>query len=179
MAGRRCVPRVADLRRGCVTGAASGAPPRGTGSAVRRRAPSGGRVEWVRRSRSPLWRARSELRWTSCPTTRWRTDATGTPWQSTGSRRRAAVGRTRTDLGRVARTDDEIPLLSDDLDGKDVVELGCGTAYVSAWSNDKQASPLRPHAPYRMPEVAARYSLRQGQRYASDEHGPRRDATRL
>ena len=30
--------------------------------------------------------------------------------------------------------DDQIPLLPDDLDGKDVVELGCETAYVSAWA---------------------------------------------
>jgi SAM-dependent methyltransferase len=28
----------------------------------------------------------------------------------------------------------ELPVLPDDLQGKDVVELGCGTAYVSAWA---------------------------------------------
>lgn len=30
--------------------------------------------------------------------------------------------------------DDQIPLLPADLNGKNVVELGCGTAYVSAWA---------------------------------------------
>ena len=30
--------------------------------------------------------------------------------------------------------DDDVPLLPADLDGRDVIELGCGTAYVSAWA---------------------------------------------
>jgi SAM-dependent methyltransferase len=35
--------------------------------------------------------------------------------------------------------DDQIPLLPVDLDGKDVIELGCGTAYVSAWATRRGA----------------------------------------
>jgi SAM-dependent methyltransferase len=36
----------------------------------------------------------------------------------------------------------ELLLLPDDLDGKDVVELGCGTAYVSAWLARRGARPV-------------------------------------
>ena len=36
----------------------------------------------------------------------------------------------------------ELLLLPDDLDGKDVIELGCGTAYVSAWLARKGAKPV-------------------------------------
>jgi len=36
----------------------------------------------------------------------------------------------------------ELRLLPDDLDGKDVVELGCGTAYVSAWLARRGARPV-------------------------------------
>ena len=36
----------------------------------------------------------------------------------------------------------ELLLLPDDLDGKDVVELGCGTAYVSAWFARRGAKPV-------------------------------------
>ena len=36
----------------------------------------------------------------------------------------------------------EIHLLPDDLDGKEVIELGCGTAYVSAWLARRGARPV-------------------------------------
>jgi SAM-dependent methyltransferase len=36
----------------------------------------------------------------------------------------------------------ELRLLPEDLDGKDVVELGCGTAYVSAWLARRGARPV-------------------------------------
>ena len=36
----------------------------------------------------------------------------------------------------------ELRLLPDDLAGKDVVELGCGTAYVSAWLAKRGARPV-------------------------------------
>jgi SAM-dependent methyltransferase len=36
----------------------------------------------------------------------------------------------------------EVHLLPDDLDGKDAIELGCGTAYVSAWLARRGARPL-------------------------------------
>jgi SAM-dependent methyltransferase len=38
--------------------------------------------------------------------------------------------------------EDDLDLLPDDLEGKDVVELGCGTAYVSAWLARKGARPV-------------------------------------
>ena len=36
----------------------------------------------------------------------------------------------------------ELHLLPDDLDGRDVIELGCGTAYVSAWLARRGARPV-------------------------------------
>ena len=36
----------------------------------------------------------------------------------------------------------ELSLLPDDLDGKDVIELGCGTGYVSAWLARRGARPV-------------------------------------
>jgi SAM-dependent methyltransferase len=36
----------------------------------------------------------------------------------------------------------EVRLLPDDLEGKDVIELGCGTAYVSAWLARRGARPV-------------------------------------
>ncbi len=36
----------------------------------------------------------------------------------------------------------ELRLLPDDLDGKDTIELGCGTAYVSAWLARRGARPV-------------------------------------
>jgi SAM-dependent methyltransferase len=36
----------------------------------------------------------------------------------------------------------EIPLLPDDVDGLDTIELGCGTAYVSAWLARRGARPV-------------------------------------
>lgn len=36
----------------------------------------------------------------------------------------------------------ELHLLPDDLDGKDAIELGCGTAYVSAWLARRGARPV-------------------------------------
>src|SRR4051812_17356880 len=36
----------------------------------------------------------------------------------------------------------EVGFLPDDLSGKDVVELGCGTAYVSAWMARRGARPV-------------------------------------
>ena len=36
----------------------------------------------------------------------------------------------------------ELRLLPDDLDGRDVIELGCGTAYVSAWLARRGARPV-------------------------------------
>jgi SAM-dependent methyltransferase len=36
----------------------------------------------------------------------------------------------------------QLHLLPDDLDGKDIIELGCGTAYVSAWLAKRGAKPV-------------------------------------
>jgi hypothetical protein len=41
----------------------------------------------------------------------------------------------------------ELHVLPDDLKGLDAVELGCGTAYVSAWPAPRR--PLRRHRPVR------------------------------
>src|SRR3989440_2819415 len=38
--------------------------------------------------------------------------------------------------------DSELGILPDDLAGKDVVELGCGTAYISAWLARRGARPV-------------------------------------
>src|SRR6478609_9398860 len=38
--------------------------------------------------------------------------------------------------------EEQVRLLPADLDGKDVIELGCGTAYVSAWLAKRGAKPV-------------------------------------
>jgi SAM-dependent methyltransferase len=58
-------------------------------------------------------------------------DATADRWVSPGERSWAAA---EPYWGIFRVPDDRIPLLPADLDRKDVVELGCGTAYVSAWA---------------------------------------------
>src|ERR1700760_4931050 len=39
-------------------------------------------------------------------------------------------------------TEDEVGLLPAELEGRDVIELGCGTAYVSAWLARRGARPV-------------------------------------
>jgi len=58
-------------------------------------------------------------------------DATADQWVDAGKQRWAAHEPT---WGAWGVPDDQIPLLPDDLTGKDVIELGCGTGYVSAWA---------------------------------------------
>ncbi len=58
-------------------------------------------------------------------------DATADQWVDAGEQRWAAHEPT---WGAWGVPDDQIPLLPDDLAGKDVIELGCGTGYVSAWA---------------------------------------------
>jgi SAM-dependent methyltransferase len=58
-------------------------------------------------------------------------DAMADQWVGVGEQRWAAHEPT---WGAWGVPDDQIPLLPDDLAGKDVIELGCGTGYVSAWA---------------------------------------------
>ncbi len=58
-------------------------------------------------------------------------DATADQWVDAGEQRWAAHEPT---WGAWGVPDDQVPLLPDDLAGKDVIELGCGTGYVSAWA---------------------------------------------
>jgi ubiquinone/menaquinone biosynthesis C-methylase UbiE len=54
--------------------------------------------------------------------------------------RRAWAGEPRWGIWGVPDT--ELRLLPDDLTGQDTIELGCGTAYVSAWLARRGASPV-------------------------------------
>jgi SAM-dependent methyltransferase len=56
----------------------------------------------------------------------------------------------------------EIHLLPDDLDGKDVIELGCGTAYVSAWLARRGARPVGIDNSPRQLETARRLQQEHG-----------------
>ena len=58
-------------------------------------------------------------------------DATADDWVALGERAWAAAEPT---WGDFAVSNDEAPLLPADLSGRDVIELGCGTAFVSAWA---------------------------------------------
>jgi SAM-dependent methyltransferase len=51
-------------------------------------------------------------------------------------------GRTEPAWGIWSIPESELLLLPDELDGKDTVELGCGTAYVSAWLARRGARPV-------------------------------------
>lgn len=53
-----------------------------------------------------------------------------------------AWARTEPTWGIWGVPEAELHLLPDDLDGKDVIELGCGTAYVSAWLARRGARPV-------------------------------------
>jgi SAM-dependent methyltransferase len=44
--------------------------------------------------------------------------------------------------GVFSRPQSEVPFLPEDLDGLDAIELGCGTAYVSAWMARRGAKPV-------------------------------------
>lgn len=63
-------------------------------------------------------------------------DAMAHRWVTPGERNWAAHEPT---WGMFHVADDEVPLLPADLTGKDVIELGCGTAYVSAWASRRGA----------------------------------------
>src|SRR6266516_3788066 len=57
-------------------------------------------------------------------------DATADRWVAPGER---AWERDDPVWGVFQVPQSEVPLLPDDVDGLDAVEVGCGTAYVSAW----------------------------------------------
>lgn len=48
----------------------------------------------------------------------------------------------RAQLGRLERSETEIGLQAGGVSGLDVIELGCGTAYVSAWLAQRGARPV-------------------------------------
>lgn len=56
----------------------------------------------------------------------------------------------------------ELHLLPDDLEGRDVVELGCGTAYVSAWLARRGARPVGIDNSPRQLETARRLQAEHG-----------------
>jgi SAM-dependent methyltransferase len=61
------------------------------------------------------------------------------PWYAARARERWAA-EPRWGVWAVPQTD--LPFLPADLAGKDLIELGCGTAYVSAWSARAGARPI-------------------------------------
>lgn len=63
-------------------------------------------------------------------------DATADWWIDAGERNWSAATPT---WGMWGVPDADIPLLPDDLTGRDVIELGCGTAYVAAWAAQRGA----------------------------------------
>lgn len=61
--------------------------------------------------------------------------------EHTGPRARAAWAKDEIDWGVFAIPESEVSVLGD-VSGLDVVELGCGTAYVSAWLAKRGARPV-------------------------------------
>jgi SAM-dependent methyltransferase len=66
-------------------------------------------------------------------------DATADRWVAPGER---AWARNEPTWGVFQVPQREVPLLPDDVDGLDAIELGCGTAYVSAWLARRGARPV-------------------------------------
>ena len=66
-------------------------------------------------------------------------DAMADKWVAGGERNWA---RTDPSWGIWGVPESELHLLPDELDGRDVIELGCGTAYVSAWLARRGARPV-------------------------------------
>ena len=73
----------------------------------------------------------------------------------------------------------ELHVLPDDLEGKDTVELGCGTAYVSSWLARRGARPVAVDLTWAQLENAVRYREEFGIRFpivqANAEAVPLRD----
>ena len=63
-------------------------------------------------------------------------------WRTGGSSWVAGTGSNRSHWGIWDIPESDVHLLPDDLDGKDVIELGCGTGYVSAWLARRGAKPV-------------------------------------
>lgn len=63
-------------------------------------------------------------------------DAMADDWVAGGERRWALAEPV---WGNCRVPDDQAPLLPADLSGRDVIELGCGTAYLSAWASGRGA----------------------------------------
>ena len=60
--------------------------------------------------------------------------STGTRWRRSTSGQENAPGRAQEPTWGIWRVpESELHVLPEDLAGKDVIELGCGTAYISAW----------------------------------------------
>ena len=57
-----------------------------------------------------------------------------------GSRSGSGRGRSEARWGEWQIPNTELPLLADDMHGQRVIELGCGTGYVSAWMRRRGAS---------------------------------------
>lgn len=64
-------------------------------------------------------------------------DADAPKWVASGER---AWAQTEPTWGIWGISNEELPLLSDDLTGQRAIELGCGTGYVSAWMRRRGAT---------------------------------------
>jgi SAM-dependent methyltransferase len=77
--------------------------------------------------------------------------------------------------------EDQVGLLPDNVDGKDVIELGCGTGYVSAWLARRGAKPTGLDNSSRQLATARRLQAEHGLRFsliwANAEEVPLDDAT--
>jgi SAM-dependent methyltransferase len=66
-------------------------------------------------------------------------DSMADRWVAPGER---SWARDSPTWGVFNRPQSEVPFLPDELDGLDAIELGCGTAYVSAWMARRGARPV-------------------------------------
>jgi SAM-dependent methyltransferase len=86
-------------------------------------------------------------------------DATADAWVASGEKFWAQDEPT---WGIWGVPESELHLLPDDLDGRDVIELGCGTAYVSAWLARRGARPVGIDNSPRQLETARRLQAEHG-----------------
>ena len=86
-------------------------------------------------------------------------DATAEKWVAPGERSWAQQDPT---WGIWGVPESELHLLPDDLEGRDVIELGCGTGYVSAWLARRGARPVGIDNSPKQLETARRLQVEHG-----------------
>lgn len=79
---------------------------------------------------------------TTCRTTYALTARCGTPSSAGGTARAREKWAAEPEWGVWGIPQTDVPFLPADLAGKDLIELGCGTAYVSAWTARAGARPI-------------------------------------